>query len=70
MRKALYCVFDDHEEFVVYTDHKNLEYFTLTKVLSRRQARQAEFLAEFWFKVVYRPGHLNTKADVLSRRRD
>ena len=38
--------------------------------LSRRQARWAEFLSEFWFKVVYRPGHLNTKADVLSRRRD
>ena len=58
------------DEFIVYTDHKNLEYFASTKVLSRRQARWAEFLAEFWFKVVYRPGHLNTKADVLSRRRD
>ena len=57
-------------EFTVYTDHKNLEYFATTKVLSRRQARWAEFLAEFWFKVVYRPGLLNTKADVLSRRRD
>jgi hypothetical protein len=58
------------EEFTVFTDHKNLEYFATTKVLSRRQARWAEFLSEFWFKVVYRPGHLNTKADVLSRRRD
>ena len=58
------------EEFTVFTDHKNLEYFTFTKVLSRRQARWAEFLSEFWFKVVYRPGHLNSKEDVLSRRRD
>ena len=58
------------EEFTVITDHKNLEYFASTKVLSRRQARWVEFLSEFWFKVVYRPGHLNTKADVLSRRRD
>ena len=58
------------EEFTVFTDHKNLEYFASTKVLSRRQARWAEFLSEFWFNVVYRPGHLNTKADVLSRRRD
>jgi len=58
------------EEFTVYTDHKNLEYFATTKVLSRRQARWAEFLSEFWFKVVYRPGHLNAKADILSRRRD
>ena len=58
------------EEFTVFTDYKNLEYFTSTKVLSRRQARCAEFLSEFWFKVVYRPGHLNTNADVLSRHRD
>jgi hypothetical protein len=58
------------DEFTVYTDHKNLEYFASTKVLTRRQARWAEFLSEFWFKVIYRPGRLNTKADVLSRRRD
>ena len=49
------------EEFVVFTDHKNLEYFASSKVLSRREARWAEFLSEFWFKVVYSPGHLNTK---------
>ena len=58
------------EEFTVFTDHKNLEYFASTKVLSRRQARWAEFLSEFWFKVVDRPGHLNTKGNVLSRCRD
>jgi hypothetical protein len=39
-------------------------------VLTRRQARWAEHLAEFNFKVVYRPGDKNTKADVLSRRWD
>ena len=27
------------EEFTDFTDHKNLEYFASTKVLSRRQAR-------------------------------
>ena len=27
------------QEFMVFTDHKNLEYFASTKVLSRRQAR-------------------------------
>ena len=58
------------EEFTVFTDYKNLEYFASTKVLSRRQARWEQFLSEFWFKVVYRRGHLNTKADVLSRHRD
>jgi hypothetical protein len=30
----------------------------------------AEFLQLFNFKVVYREGRLNKKADVLSRRRD
>jgi hypothetical protein len=58
------------DKFMVYTDHKKLEYLASPKVLTRCQARWAEFLSEFWFKVIYRPGHLNTKADVLSRRRD
>ena len=58
------------EEFTVYTDHKNLECFATMKVLSSRQARWAEFLSEFWFEIVCRPGHLNMKADVLSRCRD
>ena len=35
------------EEFVVFTDHKNLEYFASSKVLSRHQTRWAEFLSEF-----------------------
>ena len=40
----------------VITDHKNLEYFTTTKQLSRRQARWAEYLSRFDFKITYRPG--------------
>jgi RNase H-like domain found in reverse transcriptase len=40
----------------VFTDHKNLEYFMSTKQLNRRQARWAEFLSEFNFKIMYRPG--------------
>jgi hypothetical protein len=47
-----------------------LEYFATSKVLTRRQARWSEHLAEFNFKVIYRPGEKNTKADVLSRRWD
>ena len=31
----------------VVTDHKNLEYFTTTKLLTRRQARWSEFLSQF-----------------------
>jgi hypothetical protein len=58
------------QEIVVYTDHKNLEYFNTTKILNRRQARWAEILSEFNFKIVYRPGEKNGKADALSRRVD
>jgi len=57
-------------EVTIFTDHKNLEYFNTTKVLNRRQHRWAEFLQPFNFKVVYREGRLNEKADTLSRRRD
>jgi hypothetical protein len=31
----------------VVTDHKNLEYFATTKLLTRRQARWSEFLSQF-----------------------
>jgi len=58
------------EEIVVFTDHKNLEYFNTTKLLNRRQACWAENLSEFNFKIVYRPGEKNGKADSLSRRVD
>jgi len=40
----------------VLTDHKNLEYFTMTKLLNQPQVRWAQFLFEFNIKIVYRPG--------------
>ena len=52
----------------VISDHKNLEYFTSTKLLSRRQARWSEFLARFDYKIVYRPGRAGGKPDALTRR--
>ena len=52
----------------VIIDHKNLEYFTTTKQLSRRQARWAEYLSRFDFKITYRPGKLCAKPDALTRR--
>ena len=55
---------------VVYTDHRNLEYFQTTKILNRRQARWAEILSEFNFVIAYRPGEKNGKAEALSRRMD
>ena len=55
---------------VMYTDHKNLEYFNSTKSLNPRQARWAEVLSSFDFVISYRPGDKNAKADALSRRTD
>jgi hypothetical protein len=52
----------------IITDHKNLEYFTTTKLLSRRQARWAEFLSRFDFRIRYRPGTQGGKPDALTRR--
>jgi hypothetical protein len=52
----------------VYTDHKNLEYFTTTKVLNCRQARWVELLSTFDIQIAYRKGSSNVKPDGLSRR--
>ena len=51
----------------VITDHKGLEYFMSTKELSRRQARWSEKLADYNFKIRYRPGRKNERADALTR---
>lgn len=51
----------------VITDHKALEYFMKSRLLSRRQARWSEFLSRFNFRICYRPGHQNGPADSLSR---
>ena len=52
----------------MFSDHQNLEYFTTTKVLNRRQARWAQELAGIDFRIYYRPGTQNGKPDALSRR--
>ena len=56
------------DQVKVYTDHRNLEYFMTTKQLNRQQARWAEFLFEFNFKIMYRPGKQGEKPDVLMQR--
>jgi hypothetical protein len=54
----------------VVTDHKNLEYFATTKMLTRRQARWSEFLSAFNLLIRFRPGKLGAKPDALTRRSD
>jgi len=65
-----YMLMSVDDPILVYTDHKNLEYFNTTKTLNRRQHRWAEFLQPFNFKAIYREGRLNETADALSTRRD
>ena len=52
----------------VLSDHKNLEYFMFTKLLSRRQTRWSEFLSRFNFRIIYRIGKSSGKPDALTRR--
>ncbi len=53
--------------FIVWTDHKNLEYIRSAKRLNSRQARWALFFGRFEFSLSYRPGSKNIKPDALSR---
>ena len=50
------------------TDHYNLQTFSTKALLSRRQARWAQELAQYDFKIVFKPGTQNGKADALTRR--
>ena len=54
----------------VVTDHKNLEYFSTTKLLTRRQAHWSKYLSQFNLVIRFRPGKLGTKPDALTRRWD
>jgi len=65
-----YMLMSVDDQILVYTDHKNLEYFITPKTLYHRQHRWAEFLQRFNFKVIYREGWLNEMADALSKCRD
>ena len=57
------------EPTIIQTDHKNLEYFTTTKVLNQRQACWSKLLARYNFVIKDKQGHKN-KAGGLSRRPD
>jgi RNase H-like domain found in reverse transcriptase len=47
----------------VVTDHKNLEYFCTTQILSRRQAQWSTFLPGFNMVIRFHPSCLGTKPD-------
>ena len=50
----------------VITDHKNLEYFSTTKILSQCQAHWSEFLSGFNMAIRFCPGCLSTKPNALT----
>jgi hypothetical protein len=54
----------------VVMDHKNLEYFCTTRILSRRQARWSTFLSGINMVIRFHPGCLRTKPDALTCQPD
>jgi transposase InsO family protein len=64
-----YCHGSKHK-ITVYTDHKNIAYFTTTRELSSRQVGYLEFLSQFDYQLVHCKGSENGRADALSRRAD
>ena len=56
--------------FTVLSDHQSLRFFTTQPLLSARQARWKDQLAEFDFTIKYIEGPKNVVADALSRRAD
>jgi len=51
----------------VVTYHKNLEYFSTIKILTQKQVRWSEYLSQFNLVIRFRPSHLSTKPDALTR---
>jgi hypothetical protein len=53
--------------FILYTDHRPLEWLMTSQTLTGMHARWALILSEFDFEVKYRKGLVNMNADGLSR---
>ena len=51
----------------IVTDHKNLEYFSTTKVLTWRQVRWSKYLSQFNLIIRFHPSCLSTKLNALTR---
>jgi hypothetical protein len=44
------------EPTIVYTDHRNLQYFLTKNFVNARQIRWSMELSKFYFKIHYKPG--------------
>ena len=58
------------DQFEIWIDHKNLEYFIKAQKLNQRQARWSLYLLRFDFTLKYVVGKSMERADSLSRRVD
>ena len=56
------------DPFLVYSDYRALKYFMTTKKLFARQACQAEYLSQFYFKLIYQARKSNKRANALSKK--
>ncbi len=54
----------------IFINHLNLKYFMIIKELIRRQAKWAEKLSEYNFKIIYQSRKQNLKVDALIRMSD
>jgi len=54
----------------MFIDHQALTSLMKDKELSRRQMRWVQKLADFNFRIMYRPGKQNINVDALTRRAD
>ena len=51
----------------VIKDHKNIEYFSTTKVSTQRQAQWSKYLSQFNLVIRFHSGHFSTKLDTLTK---
>src|ERR1700761_1604503 len=58
---------ESRQQTKILTDHKNLVPFMTKKRLNERQVQWKQFLSQFDFKIVYRPGKEAGKPDALTR---
>jgi len=53
---------------LIYTDHKNLIFFIITKQFNRRQIRWFEELFKYDFKIIYRKKSENKRVNTLNHK--